>query len=88
MTLFLYSDYIITVSDFWVKTLDDVIFEVIAVVLRPLRATHLSTICIMAETEAKTEEIFRKFYPKLLEILPMDRVITEFYSKQLLSSQC
>ena len=33
-----------------------------------------------------TEDAVKKFYPKLLEILPVDRLITQFYSKQLLSS--
>ena len=31
-------------------------------------------------------DAFKKFYPKLLEILPVDRLITQFYSKELLSS--
>ena len=33
-----------------------------------------------------TKDAFKEFYPKLLEILPVDRLITQFYSKQLLSS--
>ena len=33
-----------------------------------------------------TKDAFKQFYPKLLEILPVDRLITQFYSKQLLSS--
>ena len=37
----------------------------------------------MAKT---TEDIFKEFYPKLLEILPIDCLITQLYSKQLLSS--
>ena len=36
---------------------------------------------------AKTaEDIFKEFYPKLLGILPIDCLITQLYSKQLLSS--
>ena len=33
-----------------------------------------------------TEDIFKEFYPKLLEILPINRLISHLYSKQLLSS--
>ena len=36
---------------------------------------------------AKTaEDIFKEFYPKLLEVLPIDCLISQLYSKQLLSS--
>ena len=37
----------------------------------------------MAKT---TADIFKEFYPKLLEILPIDCLISQLYSKQLLSS--
>ena len=37
----------------------------------------------MAKT---TADIFREFYPELLEILPIDCLISQLYSKQLLSS--
>ena len=30
-------------------------------------------------------DVFKKFYPNLLEILPVDDLITQFYSKGLLS---
>ena len=33
-----------------------------------------------------TEDVFKEFYPKLLEILPINRLISQLYSKQLLSS--
>ena len=33
-----------------------------------------------------TKDIFKEFYPQLLEILPVDCLINEFFSKQLLSS--
>ena len=33
-----------------------------------------------------TEDIFKEFYPKLLEILPINCLISQLYSKQLLSS--
>ena len=37
----------------------------------------------MAKT---TEDIFKEFYPKLLEILPVDCLITQFFSKKRLTS--
>ena len=37
----------------------------------------------MAKT---TEDIFKEFYPKLLKILPIDCLISQLYSKKLLSS--
>ena len=37
----------------------------------------------MAKT---TEDIFKEFYPKLLKILPVDCLISQLYSKKLLSS--
>ena len=37
----------------------------------------------MAKT---TEDIFKEFYPKLLGVLPIDCLIPQLYSKQLLSS--
>ena len=33
-----------------------------------------------------SKEVFKEFYPKLLEILPVDCIILHFYSKRLLSS--
>ena len=33
-----------------------------------------------------SKEVFKEFYPKLLEILPVDCIISHFYSKSLLSS--
>ena len=33
-----------------------------------------------------SKEVFKEFYPKLLEILPVDCIIPHFYSKRLLSS--
>ena len=33
-----------------------------------------------------TRDVFKEFYPKLLEILPVDWLTPQFYSKELLSS--
>ena len=33
-----------------------------------------------------TEDIFKEFYPKLLEILPVECLIIQFFSKELISS--
>ena len=33
-----------------------------------------------------TKGVFKEFYPKLLEIVPVDCLIPQFYSKELLSS--
>lgn len=33
-----------------------------------------------------SKEVFKDFYPKLLEIVPVDCIIPHFYSKRLLSS--
>ena len=42
----------------------------------------------MANTteDKSTEDIFKEFYPQLLEVLPVDCLISQFISKKLLSS--
>ena len=51
---------------------------------RALKLFYKSTpIFTMAKN---TKDVFKEFYPKLLEILPVDCLITQLYSKKLLSS--